>query len=71
MFQQLRQSRQMAEFFTMDYCLNYGRASREAKKMLHSLVSIQGPLGYEPNTLPLRQSASEDVTQKVTSDRAK
>ena len=30
--------------------------SREAKK-LHSLVSIQGPLGYEPNTLPLRQSA--------------
>ena len=33
------------------------RSISRGRKMLHSLVSIQGPLGYEPNTLPLRQSA--------------
>jgi hypothetical protein len=36
-----------------------GKKGKTSKKMLLHSVSIRGPLGYEPNTLPLRHGAIE------------
>ena len=35
------------------------------QKVLLAVVSIHGPLGYEPNTLPLRQRALRDGERKL------
>ena len=40
-------------------------ANEKKKELLHS-VSIRGPLGYEPNTLPLRHGADiEEWPQNI------
>ena len=43
------------------------RVDAQKQKVLLAQVSILGPLGYEPNTLPLRQRADElaNVTRVV------